>query len=226
MRVPNPVLSLAATLLATSLTGQEVTRLETPTATFPEPFSNVTGLVELSDGRVMLADRLEQAVRILDMRAGTFESIGRVGGGPGEYQMPGGLLPLPGDSALLIDFGNMRLSIIAPDGSIPRSTNMMTDDGVFIRPTGADGTGAVYFDMGGLRINNSGSATTSPKTPIARLDMATGDLDTAAFLPPIKIPTRTRSISTSGGSFAMSGGFQPFAKRAAHRLPAGHDHRP
>ncbi len=124
---------------AAPLGAQSVERvtLVNPEATFPEPFSRIAGLRQLSDGRLVIADLSEQAVRYVDFKAGVMQDIGRVGGGPGEYQMPSGLLPLPADSTLLIDFGNMRMSVIAPDGRIAGSTSLMRGEGLFMQPTGA-----------------------------------------------------------------------------------------
>jgi hypothetical protein len=66
-------------------------------ALFSEPFSRIAGLRELADGRVMISDRLEQAVRIIDFANSEVVEVGHVGQGPGEYRMPGDLLALPGD---------------------------------------------------------------------------------------------------------------------------------
>jgi hypothetical protein len=189
----------AAVALAQTTVAQPVPveRLSNPVASFEEPFSRIVGVRELSDGRVMLADRLEQAIRVLDLKTGSMGEIGRVGGGPGEFQMPGGLLPLPGDRALLIDFGNTRLTQIEADGRFSSSTSMMLDNSIFARPTGADTTGKVYFDQRGVRINQGGGESSST-APIISLDLTDMSLDTVAQLP---VPP-----PASGGGFRMSGG--------------------
>ena len=80
------VLALA-TATASMLTGQSfhTEALSDADASFPEPFSSITGLRELSDGRVVIADRLEVAVAIIDFDSGDLISVGRQGQGPGEY---------------------------------------------------------------------------------------------------------------------------------------------
>ena len=93
---------LAITVSGLSAQDVKQIRLDQPTRSFPEPFSSVSGLRQLDDGRLVVSDRLEQAVRFLDLTDGSMEDIGRVGGGPGEYQMPTGLFPLPGDSTMLV----------------------------------------------------------------------------------------------------------------------------
>ena len=89
MRSILPGLALLA-IAAAPLAAQRVALVELaePDARFPEPFSSVIGFVELSDGQVLITDRLEQTVARLDFVTGAVEPIGRSGGGPGEYQMP------------------------------------------------------------------------------------------------------------------------------------------
>ncbi len=54
-------------------------RLTKPDATFPEAFGMVGGLRELRDGRALIADPLGQALMVVDLVAGTADTIGRVG---------------------------------------------------------------------------------------------------------------------------------------------------
>ena len=185
---------------ATPLGAQSVKRvtLANPEVTFPEPFSRIAGLRQLSDGRLVIADRLEQVVRFVDLESGFWEDIGHVGGGPGEYRMPAGLLPLPGDSTLLIDFGNMRMSVIAPDGRIAGSTSLMRSEVLFMRPTGADARGGLYFDQGGVRMSSGGRTESVSTQPIARLDLASDRIDTVAAMPMVETPRAERSMSMGG----------------------------
>ena len=50
----------------------------TADAGFPEAFGMVGGL---RDGRILVADPLSQALMVIDLQAGTAETIGRVGAG-------------------------------------------------------------------------------------------------------------------------------------------------
>ena len=192
---------------AAPLGAQSVKRvtLANPEANFPEPFSRSAGLRQLSDGRLVIADRLEQAVRFVDFESDLMEDIGHVGGGPGEYRMPAGLLPLPADSTLLIDFGNMRMSVIAPDGRIAGSTSLMRSDVLFMRPTGADARGGLYFDQGGVRLSSGGRIESVSTQPIARLDLASDRIDTVAALPMVEQPQAVRSMSMRGGQMRIAG---------------------
>jgi hypothetical protein len=206
---------MATTILAVGpLAAQapRVERLTTPKRTFPEPFSTVSGVRQLADGRLMIADRLEQAVRIIDLATGAMRDLGRVGSGPGEYQLPGGLLPLPGDSTVLTDLGNMRLTVIAPNGRMGRSAPLVRGEGQFMRPTAADDAGGLYFDQGGVRMSTGGQMESPESAPIQRWDVATDAIDTVAMLPLPKVETSTiRGFSSSGGGFQLRGNVSPLA---------------
>ena len=154
--------------------------LSQPDSKFPEAFSLIMGLREMPDGRVMIADPLSQTLVLADMTSGTADTLGGVGGGPGEYRQPDGLLPLPGDSTLLIDLGNARLTVVAPDGSFAE-TMTMAQAGPggrpqIILPSGVDSQGRIYFQPfgGGAGGRIPDSAT------VVRLDRATGAIDTIA----------------------------------------------
>ena len=211
------LLGLAATL-GNPLHAQA--RLEA-TDTFPEPFSRIVGLHELSDGRVIVADRLEQHVSYLDFDSGSIKQIGREGEGPGEYQQPLGLLPQSDDGTLLTDIGNMRLSLIDRSGAIEKSWPMMQQgaDGTmsFIRPTAADAAGLVYYGGSGVVMRTRGGsppAASSDSSHIIRLDLARGVADTltSLYAEPVRAGgSGSTQFSTSGGSIRMAGGmFRPF----------------
>jgi hypothetical protein len=162
---------------------------------FPEPFSSISGIRELSDGRLMVSDRLEKAVRILDFASGTMREIGRVGSGPGEYQMPGSLLPLAADSTLLVDFGNMRLTVIGPSGQMHRSSSMQQSDR-FLNPTGSDAFGRLYFDD--LGSFSAGPDELPDEVAVLRWDPAADVFDTVGYMP----RPEARAMSSGGGGGA------------------------
>lgn len=85
-------------------------------AAYPAPFSYLSGVRELPDGRIFVADPLSQVLLRLDLQAGIADTVGRQGAGPQEYEGPDHVLPLPGDSTLLIDLGNARLTVVSPEG--------------------------------------------------------------------------------------------------------------
>jgi hypothetical protein len=189
-------------------------RLAEPEAVFGEPFSSIAGLRELSDGRVIISDRLEAAIRLIDFSSGAARELGHVGEGPGEFKTPGDLLPLPGDSTLLVDFGNMRMSVIAPDGSLAmESESLMRPEGFFLRPAAADAQGRLYFDTQGLIMMSRGAARSEPSdsSVIARWDRRSGAVDTVGRLAERRPEGGTLKVSGGGGSMSFSGGAAPFA---------------
>ena len=101
--------------LLTLRTVQAPRVLDKPQVELAEPFTNITSVRELSDGRVLVVDNGDRAVYAVDFKAGTSTQIGRPGSGPAEYRTPGLLLPLSGDTTLLTDAGNSRLLVLGPD---------------------------------------------------------------------------------------------------------------
>ena len=199
-------------LFATGGAAQSVARttLTTPSSKFPEPFSSISGLRELSDGRVMISDRLEKAVRILDFGSGGMREIGRVGAGPGEYEMPGDLLPLAADSTMLVDFGNMRFTVIGPEGRMHHSVSMQ-QTGRFINPTGSDDQGRLYFDdLGSFQ---AGPGELPEQAAVLRWDFAADVFDTVGYMPRPEV--RTMSSSGGGGARFSMGRMSPLEARDA-----------
>jgi hypothetical protein len=201
-----PVVCLLAT---TPVTAQRVAE---PVATFPEPFSQVVGIRQLSDGRLIIADRLEQHVSYIDFTRGTLRQIGREGEGPGEYRQPMDLAPFPDDGTLLTDFGNMRISLIDNQGRINQSWPMMRpgpDGGMqFVRPSATDGEGNIYFSTTGMVMRGRGASSPTPSDSgyLFRVDLENETTDTVATLysEPIQQDGQ-QSVRISGGSARIQG---------------------
>src|SRR5512147_1919751 len=109
-----PLLIVAAVAVAEAAPCQRVRVLSKPEVELTDPFTNVGGLRELSDGRVIVVDRGDRAVYLVDFKSGTSTQIGRPGAGPKEYGIPGNLLAVSGDSTLLTDGGNRRVLALGP----------------------------------------------------------------------------------------------------------------
>lgn len=134
------------------LAGQVTVELEGSAAAYPEPFSQVSGVRELEDGRVLISDALEESLYALDSGLTAGRKIGRNGQGPDEYRQPDALHAWPGDSTLLVDLGNGRLTVIGPDYGFGRTIPavQMTATGLrIVLPAGADSEGNVYFQPRG-----------------------------------------------------------------------------
>jgi hypothetical protein len=185
----------------------ELQRLAAPS----ESFGFVQSVRELADGRVLVADPLGGLLVRMDLESGTLENVGREGSGPGEWRQPDAVLPLPGDSTLLVDLGNARLSVLDPDGGFVRSYPMaMTPPEGTARPPGpmgmateilnpriTDASGAVYYQA---RPRVAAPGTAPDSAEVKRWNPRDGDIVRLAGLRP---PAVTTSSSGSGDRVAV-----------------------
>jgi hypothetical protein len=135
------VLTLSAA--ASAAAPAQLLRLDRPDATLDEPFSYVRGMRELSNGRLLIADWIEQRVVLADFSAGTVTNVVSEGGGPANVRLPIGLVRHLGDTTMLIDQGNNRVTFLAPDGRVVRSLVEESPGPMGVR--GVDARGAFYF---------------------------------------------------------------------------------
>lgn len=198
---------------ATGVAAQDVPRtvLTKPDATFPEPFSSVAGLRELSDGRVIVSDRLEQTVAILSLASGDLLPVGRQGQGPGEYTMPGALFAWPGDSSLLFDLGGMRGLAIAPSGAVGRTVDLQVPGGLPLMPQGVDGRGGIYTRPPSL-LQAGGSQPDS--VAIVRFVGGEPATDTVAWM-------KAAGVGGSVVAFRSSGGGAPAVRMTPYAAEDG-----
>lgn len=121
--VRRSLVAVAAKLVVGATLGaQPSTRtLPSPDAEFPAPFTSISGLRELPDGRVLVADMREKVLLLLDLARGTSSPVGREGAGPNEWAVASTLHAAPGDSTLMVDAPNNRFFRIAPSG-VPAGT--------------------------------------------------------------------------------------------------------
>lgn len=181
-------------------------RLTTADARFPHTFSSIRGLRELPDGRVMVADGIDEVVMMADLKTGKGDTLGRVGQGPGEYKSPDALYALPGGGTLLVDLGNGRLNYLGPDGKYRESSPIAMGSPPrmsIIIPRGVDGQGRVYFQpaMGGLRGGIPDSAS------VVRWTRASSAFDTVGR---VKLPEVTTRQSGDASNQRMSQRPKPF----------------
>lgn len=183
---------LAASLAVTATAGAQELRLTKPAVRLAHQFSGINGFRELSDGRVLVADGIDDVVLRIDLATGKIDTLGRAGPGPGEYKSPDGLFALPNDATLLVDLGNARMSVF--DGTGKHRESFPIAQGQpgagpgpvpLIFPRGTDSRGRIYFQpVGGG--GDSGS--------VVRWDRAAARFDTVAK---VKLPPLI--TRTSGG---------------------------
>ncbi len=182
------MLSLGFAAAATAQEGVRTVVLSEPTATYAEPFSAVSGLRELSDGTLLVGDRIDQAIQRIDLSSGSAKPLSHKGAGPGEYDTPMGLFALPNDSTLVFDIGNNRFLVLGPGGK-PSDTFMpMLETGggpgaqFLSAPQGVDARGGIYFSGRPMRMGPSGMPESIDSVAIVRYDRASRRVDTLGLV--------------------------------------------
>lgn len=197
--------------------------LSKPDAEYSEPFTQVAGVRELKDGRVVVIDPRDKIVQVVNLQAGTATKLGREGSGPGEYGLPLRLLALPNDTSAVVDMLNNRMLLIHPNGTVGGFVDLNVrppaggrGDGrgqVMIggsMPSAADGKGRMYLEGPPFRMTENGPAS-ADSVPMIRWDRASGKRDTLAWR---KVPQGSSQVSSGGGRGNVSvriGGGPPFA---------------
>jgi hypothetical protein len=91
-------------------------------------FGRIGSFAELSDGRIVIADRMASELRFFSPEGRHLLSIGKQGQGPKEFgQGLLGVLRGPGDTLLVTDYRNQQVHRIAPDGSWQASFSTRPD---------------------------------------------------------------------------------------------------
>jgi hypothetical protein len=211
------LLTLLAAAPAIAAAQQAPRALPAPDATFEEPFSQVTGLRELSNGRVLVADARDKTFQLLDLSAGTATSIGREGNGPGEYALPFRVLRARGDTTFLFDVGNSRYLVIDADGKpagefrqeeespVRRDGPAGAGGGPVFRgglttPRTSDAMGRIYYEGQGIAPGPDGRPIQADSIPLLRYDRTSKRSDTLAY---IRVPKNNIQTSGSAGNVSM-----------------------
>jgi len=87
-------------------------------------FHQVVGAVRRSDGGIVVGDGGLRALRFYDAAGRFARSSGRKGGGPGEFEELGSVHLLAGDSLLVWDWRQRRVSRFRADGAFHRSLSL------------------------------------------------------------------------------------------------------
>ena len=179
-RLLTTFLSVALTAWPPRATPAQERLLRTPDAVLPGDFSQIRGVRELRDGRVLVTDRIEERVVVADFKSGKQTAIGRTGTGPAEFHLPTALSPMPGDSTLLVDEGNSRLAVISPALAITRSfTLRIPGIGFTLGARAMDAQGRFYLQVPGWMI---AAHERGDSVPLVRFDPRTQRVDTMALI--------------------------------------------
>jgi hypothetical protein len=168
---------LAIAVLAASpsaATGQLPDLRGKPDATITDPFTQVSGVRELPDGRAIVTDQSEQKVAMVDFRQGTARQLGRAGDGPGEYRFPMAPFAGIGDTTWILDATLRRLHVIASDGRFVRGLLLPTSGPVASAASarGTDRRAHLYLEGNSF---NRDRGTFSDSVAVVRWDPVTGN---------------------------------------------------
>jgi len=106
-------------------------------------FAAVADALRLSDGTLVVADGQAQELRAFDAAGRWIRTMGKKGGGPGEFNGLSSLFLLPGDTVAAHDYQAGRVTFFAPDGSVARAVTLRPVDGTLPpRPLGVLGDGS------------------------------------------------------------------------------------
>jgi hypothetical protein len=191
------VLSLVASLAG----AQSPVSLGARTTASEETFTRITGLRELADGRVIVADADERRLVLLaaDLKEAT--TLGRNGSGPREYLAPTAILPWLADSTIVIDPTAQRALLIDERGSIVSDRTLVQSFGGFtMSPSVAatDRSGGMYYT--GIAARDRQRGTQADTVPIIRITFSGTRPDTIAW---VRIAVAPTSARQEGGQMAF-----------------------
>lgn len=152
-------------------------------ARFEQPFGRVTGVRELSDGRIVVGDPNDLGLVVADFRTQSTKPISRKGAGPNEYGMVARIFAIGGDSTLMPDIMQRRYLVLHGDrivATVPQDDpTVKAMQGLFL---GADAFGHVVretYDQAPVGQSVSGAADSSY---LVRYHRSTARVDTVARL--------------------------------------------
>lgn len=172
-------------------------------------FTRIAGAVLLSDGRVAVANAGSNEIRFYTPDGQHQLSVGRLGEGPGEYQLMAGVWRTDADSILVLDVAIRRLTVLGASGEYGRSFSLGGMGGAMI--PGADGSvnmsiPAGVLDDGSLigmantfRINDTREGSFRDPLPLVRYGPDGAVRDTVAEVPGLEM--EMMALSFAGQSF-------------------------
>ena len=171
-----------------------------------QEFSGFVIPVLLSDGRVVVANGGTSELRFFGPDGKWVKSVGRKGGGPGEFENLGWLDVSVGDTLRTYDWGLRRLSVFTAEGTFLRPVSLLTGGEVSSpRPLGMLRDGRlIALSQNAVTIESKPGAGRDT-VPLFALDLIRGVADSLG-----RFPSHEHLIHTGKGS--VSAGSLPFGK--------------
>ena len=191
---------------------QQPLRLQKPEATYPEPFTFIASIREVPDGRVLVLDRRDRIVLLIDFNSGKAVSVGREGTGPGEFMQPGRLFAFSPDTTAIYDGPSRRFVLVGPDGKAGDAVRFDLATGAGGRrggvPRANDAHGRIFTEGSPYAV---GELRAADSTAITRFARGAAKGDTLAYVRLDKETIEVRSLP--GGGASVSNGVRAFASR-------------
>ena len=174
-----------------------------------ESFAMVTDVAFDADGNVYVLDSQAYRVSVFDAGGRFLRSIGRQGGGPGEFTFPSGIALLPDGSLVVNDGGRASLQIFDSRGAFVRSIAIDDDLGRALGRLRASQSGSVLTET--ARFRTPGRAATGDRLSLPPRSITALMLDSVARgtrlfnAPPRELSVSTQNTANGGGTrFSMA----------------------
>jgi hypothetical protein len=126
-------------------------------------FDGIAAVRRLPDGTFLVADRGAREVRMFDTDGRHLRTVGRAGGGPGEFESVSRLFVLPGDEFGIWDARQKRYTVFSRNGPVERVETIdlpgmggpleaVFDDGSMVARPGIDGVALFAASEGERRL--------------------------------------------------------------------------
>ncbi|MEX2182429.1 MAG: hypothetical protein WD771_10335 [Gemmatimonadaceae bacterium] len=174
-------------------------KLPPPSDSLSHGFTRITAVRELADGRVLVLDARDRALFLADLSADAVQTVGRTGSGPAEYRRPLRLVPLAGDSTLLVDEGNQRWLMLAGPHiavTVPPSDSVLALTGLRVFAVGHPDQflGVVLVDRERLTGDRQRN-----RLAVVRVQRRALSVDTVAALKGVEVHVRTEGTAQARG---------------------------
>lgn len=161
-----------------------------PPDSLAEPFTRIVALRELSDQRVLIADRREKRLAVVSFGGLPTRTIGKLGNGFGEYLAVGPLLAMDADSTAMIDASAGQWMLLK--GSEPVS---MASPASLLRRAAPFPFGVSPTHVYGFTLPSSGLGATAHDTmALIRVSRQTNSVDTITRL---AAPSAKQTVDTA-----------------------------
>ncbi|MBB4635129.1 6-bladed beta-propeller [Longimicrobium terrae] len=182
--------------------GQEwrVERMAVIGAVGDQEFGRIVDVALDAGGRVWVADGLKNEIRVFSPEGRAVRTVGRKGGGPGEFLMLAGMDWDPAGRLWTVDGASARYSVWDTAGTLVAEHRRNIDTSISPWPLGFDHQGRLYDVLGASEAGIGG---------VVRHDSLLQPLDTFTF--PVFVESAVERVSQTGDQRSVSRMVLPFA---------------